>query len=112
MKSKTTQKKIINAVIYLIFAILLFLLLLPLISMFGTAIKTHDAALMTTSLFPENKADFSLENFGFVMIKMKFGKNLLNSAIVRPDMQFPGLRDPILRRIRCYCSYCRCFRSC
>ena len=42
MKSKTTQKKIINAVIYLIFAILLFLLLLPLISMFGTAIKTLD----------------------------------------------------------------------
>lgn len=82
MKSKNTQKKIINIVIYVIFAILLFLLLLPLISMFGTAIKTHDAALMTTSLFPEKWADLSLENFGYVMIKMKFGKNLLNSAIV------------------------------
>lgn len=82
MKSKNTQKKIINIVIYVIFAVLLFLLLLPLISMFGTAIKTHDAALMTTSLFPEKWADLSLENFGYVMIKMKFGKNLLNSAIV------------------------------
>lgn len=82
MKSKNTQKKIINVVIYIIFAVLLFLLLLPLISMFGTAIKTHDAALMTTSLFPEKWQDFSLENFGYVMIKMKFGKNLLNSAIV------------------------------
>lgn len=82
MKSKKTQKKIINTVIYIVFAALLFLLLLPLISMFGTAIKTHNAALMTTSLFPEKWADLSLENFGYVMIKMKFGKNLLNSAIV------------------------------
>lgn len=82
MKSKKTIKRINNVIIYIILSAVLLGLLLPIISMLGTAIKTHDAALMTTSLFPESWKDFSLENFGYVMLKIGFGKNLLNSAIV------------------------------
>lgn len=82
MKGKKTISKVNNVVIYIVFAVILIVLLLPLISMFGTAIKTHDAALMTVSLFPEKLADLSFENFGYVMLKVGFGKNMLNSVIV------------------------------
>ncbi|MDO4274529.1 MAG: carbohydrate ABC transporter permease [Eubacteriales bacterium] len=82
MKDNRIIYKINNVVIYIVFAVILLVLLLPLISMFGTAIKTHDAALMTVSLFPEKLADLSFENFGYVMLKVGFGKNMLNSVIV------------------------------
>lgn len=82
MKDNRIIIKINNVVIYVVFAAILLVLLLPLISMFGTAIKTHDAALTTVSLFPEKLADLSFENFGYVMLKVGFGKNMLNSVIV------------------------------
>lgn len=82
MKDNRIIMKINNVVIYIVFAAILLVLLLPLISMFGTAIKTHDAALTTVSLFPEKLADLSFENFGYVMLKVGFGKNMLNSVIV------------------------------
>ncbi|MDC7290589.1 carbohydrate ABC transporter permease [Blautia schinkii] len=82
MKDNRIIIKINNVVIYVVFAVILLVLLLPLISMFGTAIKTHDAALTTVSLFPEKLADLSFENFGYVMLKVGFGKNMLNSVIV------------------------------
>lgn len=82
MREKKRQKKIINLVIYVVLALILVSLLLPLISMIGTSVKTHDAALTTTSLFPEKAADLSLENFGYVLGKTGFGRNMLNSVIV------------------------------
>ncbi len=81
MKNDNTGKKVISIIIYIVLAVVLILMLLPLISMIGTAIKTHDAALTTVSLFPEKWADFSLENFGSAL-KSGFGRNLLNSIIV------------------------------
>lgn len=82
MNNEKTGKKIVSIIIYVVLAAILIIMLLPLISMIGTAIKTHDAALTTVSLFPEKLGDFSLENFGNVLIQSGFAKNLLNSIIV------------------------------
>ena len=54
MNNEKTGKKIVSIIIYVVLAAILIIMLLPLISMIGTAIKTHDAALTTVSLFQKN----------------------------------------------------------
>lgn len=53
----------------------------PVITMFGTAFKTSDAARSTTTIFPK-PGEWFFGNFGIVMSQYSFGLYMFNSLIV------------------------------
>lgn len=61
--------------------LIIFLIDLPLIAMVGTAVKTESTVLTTNTLFPPI-GRWSLENFWGVLTKTKFGRNIINSAVM------------------------------
>ena len=66
---------------HIVLIILIFIINIPIFSMVGTALKTEEEAISTTTLFPE-WGHWSLENIITVLSRTVFPQNLLNSGIV------------------------------
>ena len=81
MSNRRVKKRIVDILVYVFLTLALLLLLLPLFSMIGTAVKTKDKAMATVALFPELK-EVTFENFFYVLARTSFGNNMLNSLIV------------------------------
>jgi ABC-type glycerol-3-phosphate transport system permease component len=77
------KKEIVQSVFKHIFLlIMVYLVSLPFVSMFGTAIKRPDISITSPNLLPHGFDEMSLESFNTVFTKTGFGRNLLNSLIV------------------------------
>ena len=80
MKAKINRKRIyLNLLTYIILIVIIFLVGLPIISMVGTALKSSDEVLSSTSLLPRR---FHFESFLYVLDKTTYSRNLANSFLV------------------------------
>lgn len=75
----STQRKLKHALVYALLIVIVFLINLPTISMFGTALKSKSEALSSTTLFP---AKPHFENILFVFKHTDFGRNIWNSFYI------------------------------
>lgn len=73
------RMKILNALTYLVIAVLILGVNLPFLSMASTALKERGEALSSLKFFPE-KPQFG--NFAYVLGKTTFGRNIMNSAFI------------------------------
>jgi ABC-type glycerol-3-phosphate transport system permease component len=77
------RKEIIQSVFkHAFLLIMVYVVSLPFVSMFGTAIKRPDISITSPNLLPHSLDEMSLESFNTVFTKTGFGRNLLNSLIV------------------------------
>ena len=76
-KKETVRTVFIHAVLIAI----VFVMMLPLISMFGTAFTAHDKVASQTSLLPAF-GDWAVDNFTNILQKTNYGHNMLVSLIV------------------------------
>ena len=76
------RKKIIKDILtHMVLIIVVCFMMLPLMSMIGTAFTKHDAVASSTTMFP-GLGEWSLENFSGVLRKTSYGRNMIVSAVV------------------------------
>lgn len=78
MKKKETVRTVF---IHAVLIAIVFVMMLPLISMFGTAFTAHDKVASQTSLLPAF-GDWAVDNFTNILQKTNYGHNMLVSLIV------------------------------
>ena len=81
MLSRKKKKRVLDILTHIVLIITVLIMLLPLLSMVGTAFTPHDAVVYSKTMFPP-LGQWSLENFRGVLTKTTYGHSMLISLIV------------------------------
>lgn len=79
--SKKKKEGLRNLGTHVVLILIVLFMLLPLLSMVGTAFTKHDEVLTRTEMFPP-LGEWSIENFVGVLEKTNYGSNMIVSAVV------------------------------
>lgn len=79
--TRKRKKTSVNILTHMVLIAVVCVMMLPLMSMVGTAFTKHDAVASSTTIFPA-PGEWSLENFTGVLRKTNYGKNMIVSAVV------------------------------
>ncbi len=87
--TKKTRNRIKNMLTHIVLATAVCFMMLPLMSMVGTAFTRHDLVVTSTRMFPP-VGEWSVENFIGVLGKTNYGSNMLTSLVVSVSATFLG----------------------